>query len=316
MFQDKEDPRLSQLVSPAANLETRFAVQGYPDDEGIRTNGGRPGAAEAPAIIREVLYKMTPEEHWPVHPFLVDQGDLAMQGLGIEAKQSQGRQKVATHFRSTDAFLFSLGGGHDFGFPDTAGFMDVFGDHKKKSQPKPLIINFDAHMDVRPTIQGPSSGTPFRQLLSEFKDTLEFVEVGIQPHCNSYRHIEWALENKVKILRIDEIRRSKMIPALKKRLKPQKKRPAFISFDIDAFCASLAPGCSASWPGGLTWEEALDALRWLLQNFDVKGLGIYEVSPSLDVHKQTSRLAARLIFETMRVLLPKKTALAPKKKRR
>ena len=61
---DLKDPRLGELFK---NYETEpqnldYMIFGYPDDEGIRLNGGRPGSALAPNLIRQFLYKMTPAE--------------------------------------------------------------------------------------------------------------------------------------------------------------------------------------------------------------------------------------------------------------
>ncbi len=312
MVQDKEDLRLIQLVSGACTPQTRVTLQGYPDDEGIRVNQGRPGASLGPKVIREILFKMTPEAQWSVHKsFIFDAGDLVVEGKDLVRKQTEARQKVTEHLKIPNNFLVSLGGGHDYGFPDVAGFMDV---HAKQKS-KPLVINFDAHMDVRPQGNGPHSGTPFRQVVEEFGSQMELIEVGIQPQCNSSTHLKWARDHQVKILTIDEIRISSLLQLLKKTIRPNKNRPLFLSLDIDGFCASLAPGCSASWPGGLEWQEVLPAWRWLLTSFQAKAMGIYEVSPPLDLNNQTSRLAARMIFETLRILLPKKPALArPRKK--
>ena len=81
------------------------------------------------------------------------------------------------------------------------------------------------------------------------------------------------------------------------------KRPLWISLDIDCFSASEAPGCSAPNPFGLKVDEFMDLWPWLFSNFDVKGLGIYEVSPSLDVDNRTSRLAAFMIHASMNELI-------------
>lgn len=316
MVQDKDDLRLAKLVT---NLATNrhasdlvATLSGYPDDEGIRINNGKPGAHEAPKVIREFLYKMTPEDHWPVHPLIFDGGDLDLESKNIEQKQMEARTQVKDHFKNSESLRITLGGGHDFGFPDGAGFLD----HFKSNKIKPLIINFDAHMDVRPSVNGPNSGTPFRQLINEFSSQFDLLEVGIQPQCNSSSHLRWARENKVKIITIDEVRKSGLVNSLKKQIKAQSKRPVFLSLDIDCFCSSLAPGCSASWPGGLTWNEVLPGWQWILKSFDVRSLGIYEVSPILDLNNQTARLAAKMIFETLRLRMPKKPALAVKTKRR
>jgi hypothetical protein len=49
-----DDPRLGEVVEfwdgdPAAIRPGRAVLIGFPQDEGVRPSGGRPGAAEAPA---------------------------------------------------------------------------------------------------------------------------------------------------------------------------------------------------------------------------------------------------------------------------
>src|SRR5688572_13605893 len=58
---DPADPRLGDRVGRGAGAyETAtVAILGCPQDEGVRRNGGRPGAAAGPAEIRRALYKMT-----------------------------------------------------------------------------------------------------------------------------------------------------------------------------------------------------------------------------------------------------------------
>jgi arginase family enzyme len=59
---DRNDPRLGQIVSSkekdydAADI----IILGCPQDEGVRRNGGRAGAAAAPNAIRDQFYKLTP----------------------------------------------------------------------------------------------------------------------------------------------------------------------------------------------------------------------------------------------------------------
>lgn len=65
---DHQDIRLGDFAKNSSseaflainNLHKKIALLGYPDDEGVRLNGGRPGAQDAPLKIREFLYKMTP----------------------------------------------------------------------------------------------------------------------------------------------------------------------------------------------------------------------------------------------------------------
>ena len=60
-----DDPRLGEIVEfwngdTAALKPGRGVIVGFPQDEGVRRNQGRPGAAAAPNEIRRFLYRLTP----------------------------------------------------------------------------------------------------------------------------------------------------------------------------------------------------------------------------------------------------------------
>jgi formiminoglutamase len=60
---DPQDIRLGDLAKAASfnsPINSDLSIWGYPDDEGIFLNGGRPGAHKAPEQIRKFFYKMTP----------------------------------------------------------------------------------------------------------------------------------------------------------------------------------------------------------------------------------------------------------------
>ncbi len=300
---DKEDPRLGECVQVGTNLESQdihslqydFAVIGYPDDEGISLNGGRTGAQNAPREIRHYLYRMTPHPQSPKLPQLFDLGDLSQKDICLEDRHEVGKKWTSALAKNKSPWI-SLGGGHDYGYVDGAGFLSA---HKGQA----IILNFDAHMDVRPTDKGLNSGTPFYRLLSEFPGQFDFAEIGIQNHCNSRTHIQWAQQRGAHVLRIDEVERKGLQGCLSEFLAGKEKKKVFLSVDIDAFNSSEAPGCSQSWTTGLRAQEFLEALEWLVEHFDVMCLGLYEVSPPLDSDNRTSKLAAlilhRYIFSRM-----------------
>ncbi|MFN8943431.1 MAG: formimidoylglutamase [Pseudobdellovibrionaceae bacterium] len=304
---DPQDPRMEQLLkhkSPTAEFnltvpkELSITVQGYPDDEGIRLNGGRPGANLGPDAIRSVFYKMTP---W----FHLNESKINMQDLGnLDVANLNLKQRhLAAHRSANDQisqhqFLFTLGGGHDYGFSDAAGFLDF---HLKLKSPKPIVINFDAHLDVRPSHDQHHSGTPFRRLLENYSNQFHFLEVGIQPQCNSIFHLEWLTSQNGQIIHADEIDNHGMLPCLTDALKSMPAQsPLWISLDIDGFSQDQAPGCSQSWLRGFRLEDFLSSLSFLIQNYDLNGMGIYEVSPPLDVDHRTSKLAALIMYEILR----------------
>src|SRR5438477_12562249 len=60
-----DDPRLGEITefwqgSDVSLAPGRAVLIGFPQDEGVRRNGGRVGAAEAPNEIRRWLYRLTP----------------------------------------------------------------------------------------------------------------------------------------------------------------------------------------------------------------------------------------------------------------
>src|SRR4051794_40894337 len=62
-----DDPRLGEVIAPwqgdtAALGAGRAAIIGFPQDEGVRRNAGRAGAARAPDVVRHWLYRLTPGE--------------------------------------------------------------------------------------------------------------------------------------------------------------------------------------------------------------------------------------------------------------
>lgn len=296
--QDPEDPRLGEFTIEDLGPEV-LSLWGYPDDEGIRLNGGRPGASLAPEQIRRSLYRMTPARSWPRTCLIKDQGDWALEGMSLEDRGELIRQGVFEHHRERKSFLLSLGGGHDYGYPDGAGFLDAF---RGQSQ-KPLILNFDAHLDVRPLDRGPTSGTPFRRLLENYPGEFEFIEVGIQNHCNSPFHWEWALRNGATIVPLEEIQQHRLLASLQEVLEPNPERPLWLSLDIDCLNSSEAPGCSAPNASGLRVEDLQRLWPWLFESFSCKGLGIYEVSPPLDIDSRTSRTAALMIHASIHEIL-------------
>jgi formiminoglutamase len=297
LFFSKNDPDDLRLGDLFINSETSqphgnnsFCLLGYPDEEGIHLNGGRLGAGAAPQTIREFLYKMTPGF---IKNKYFDLGDLKIEASLPERHSSA--QNEIYNLQKQNLRTISLGGGHDYGYSDASGFLKAH----LGNEVKPVVLNFDAHLDVRPTHKGFNSGTPFYRLLSEFEGQFEFAEIGIQPQCNSLKHRDWALYKKAHIFNLKDIHNNNGLASLLEH--PLFSRltcntPLFISFDIDCLTSSEAPGCSQSWVTGLKTEDYLKFFSSLAQSADIRGLGIYEVSPRLDVDNRTSKTAALIAY--------------------
>ncbi len=292
---DPQDPRLGEWVSTSSSSHPSFFIFGYPDDEGIRNSQGRPGASEGPKALRNYFYRMTPDASSEKICTFVDIGDIQLSG-DLKERHERGRRTVAKVLEQ-DAYWISLGGGHDYAYCDSTAFVSRYQDSK------PLIVNFDAHLDVRPSEKNLNSGTSFYRLLKDSSQYCHFVEVGLQAQCNSPAHVKWLTEHDGKILWQEKIAQTGMLESFQ-QLVPLSPHKTFISVDIDAFSSAIAPGCSQSWPSGLEWRQFTDAFDFLIDAFDVRGLGIYEVSPPLDKDNQTSKLGAlimhRFVFNTLK----------------
>lgn len=301
---DSADPRLGQMVEvidqPLTKIRDNFPyLIGYPDDEGIYLNGGRPGAKDGPDSIRRFLYRLTPPPKYNSknHLIMADRGNLNIVSLSLEERHDCVRNFVKEILCNNGRCL-SFGGGHDYGYPDAAAFIES----SLKSFPsvRPLVINFDAHLDVRPLNKGLTSGTPFFRLLEKYQGQFDFVEIGPQYHCNSQTHLQWCQAQGGKVLFFEEIQNSgkPALGAVSEFLSHEltSRRPTFLSVDIDCFSSSYAMGCSQSWPTGLTPEDFFPILTFLLKKCDVRNLGIYEVNPLLDLDHRTAKLAALIAY--------------------
>lgn len=302
---DPQDLRLGDLfksrihshIQPPTSHQTHFSLMGYPDHEGIQLNGGRIGSAAAPDKIREFLYKMTPplaEEPLRQMTFS-DLGNLEIQNISLADRHHKALTLAETLYRQGQ-HVISLGGGHDYGYSDTAAFVKA---HESTAPLKPVILNFDAHLDVRPVKNGFNSGTPFYRLLTDFGGQFEFAEIGIQPQCNSVHHKNWAREQGAHIFDLSTIEQngglcSLLDHPLFQTLTPET--PVFISFDIDGLRSSEAGGCSQSWATGLAVADFLNFFKKLSHLCAIKGLGLYEVSPELDTDNRTSKTAALIAY--------------------
>ncbi|MBX3022272.1 MAG: formimidoylglutamase [Bdellovibrionales bacterium] len=285
--QDPKDPRLGELAESTPQ-EAQVALIGYPDDEGVKLNGGREGARLGPQEIRRALYKMTPHPKRTRKRFC-DLGDLHSKTALAERHEEAAR--AAQDVLKQKQQLLSFGGGNDWAYSDGLAFL------KTHANDKPLIINVDAHFDVRDLERGPNSGTPFYRLL-ESGIPFDFVEFGIQTHCNSKHHWDYVHGKGARILTMEEYFDSGLslteytVRALGEWI--LRKRPTFLAVDIDAFALPFAPGASAPGPLGLLPQEFWPLYLTLLQRLDVRALGIYEVAPTLDVAAATSKWAAQL----------------------
>ncbi len=307
---DATDLRLAQYVKNIAiqnieQLETEvkkndIVILGYPDDRGVDRNNGRPGASEAPDCIRKYLYRMTPGRKLRPSTRIIDIGNLRSWSHNLE-NAHQAARKTISILRKQEARIITLGGGHDWALPDFGDFFT----HSHSEWDHSHLINFDAHLDMRPQPQEADrknhSGTPFRLILDEIGHLGQnrFSSIGLQEHCNSQSHVQWALGHRALLQFVEDLptELSDQWNLLNEKLDlGRSQRTRFgLSVDMDAFSQAHAPGVSAPQSFGLDPRLVVKFITVLAkQNSQI---GIYETNPRFDKDDATSRLAARLAYE-------------------
>ncbi|HET6513377.1 MAG TPA: formimidoylglutamase [Candidatus Kapabacteria bacterium] len=284
-----EDPRLGQLIGGLDQLDAAdIIIFGIPTDEGIRRNGGRIGASQAPDKIREYLAKLTPFAG-PGHKRQLDElriVDLGNVPTGELEDMHELARTITSELIDRGKFVIALGGGHDVSYPLVKGYA--------LSRPSPSLINIDAHLDVRPKKEGKHhSGSSFRLLIEEGHiEGSQFTEFGIQPHAAAREHYEWLIAQSSQVRffhELDDASRefSSWLDA--------QGESCYVTFDIDAIAAADAPGISAPAPTGFTAAQALELCYEAGNSSKVGMIDLVEVSPPHDIDDRTSRLVARMI---------------------
>lgn len=278
------DPRLGEIVrwQPADYADAKYILLGCPQDEGVRRNGGRVGAADAPDAIRTWLYRLVAHRNMG----LFDLGNTIIQPTLEETHTIQ--QRIVRQIIADGKILISLGGGNDISFPDCAGLSQVVDE--------PLVFNVDAHLDVRES-EIRHSGTPYRMLLEGgFVDPKNFYEMGYQSFAVAENHLAYLSEKGATKLPMSALRGEHLQITLTKILRKHKNSAIFWGMDMDVVQSSDAPGVSAPNPLGMTGRELVDIAGFAAYQPSTRILGLTEVNPTYDIDNRTSRLAAVVIW--------------------
>ncbi len=286
---DKNDPRLGEFVR-IEELDydaAEIVIIGCPQDEGVRRNNGRPGAALAPSAIREQFYKLTT---FNIRKQIFDAGDIKTGGSLEEIHERH--FEVVKQILADGKRLIVLGGGNDISYPDGRAIAEVFGPENW------IAVNVDAQLDVRLADER-NSGTPYRQLLDEkLLQPSYFYEVGFQSHFCSpvyYEYIRSLGVNRISL----EILRSRTEADLElkesirlKFISLSSSLNTFFGFDLDAVRSADAPGTSAPSPLGLRAGEFIQLVKYAASLANTRIIEFSEVNPKFDADNRTTKLVA------------------------
>jgi formiminoglutamase len=295
-----DDPRLGEVIEYwsgdlAAVHPGRGVLIGFPQDEGVRRNGGRVGTAEAPREIRRFLYRLTPwdpttDTDLATNPPL-DAGNVHIDGTLEHSQEVLG--KIVGEILELGAIPIVLGGGHETAFGHFLGYA-------RANRPVG-IINIDAHLDLRPEINGLGhSGSPFRQAMEHSPFRLlgaNYVCIGAQPHSVSREHLRYARRHGCCVY-WGAVIWSKILKCFEREIQRLHEVPCnvYVSVDADAVRMMDVPGVSAPNPVGVIGEDILFCARFAGRSPAVSSFDLVEINPRFDRDGQSARWAALVVW--------------------
>jgi formiminoglutamase len=250
-------------------------------------------ATSTPAAIREALQRYSTWSYTDEHDLanstcLVDYGDVTdPDGVGGSA-----RVAVALEAFADLEFRVLLGG-------DNAATWHALRALAGEDLAGWGLVTLDAHLDLR---DGVSNGSPVRQLLETGLDGHHVVQVGLADFSNSFTYAHRAHDAGISVITRDMLRRETIEEAATHALAVAGSggRPVYVDIDVDAADRSVAPGCPASAPGGLSADEMRRFVRVVAGGSQVRALDITEIDVERDSGDQrTVRLGALLVLEAL-----------------
>lgn len=260
--------------------DSKFVLFGVPFD---RTTSFRSGTRFAPTTVREASwnFERTMFEHGlnfediPFH----DAGDLHEEGTVdamVDAIEEEARRIV-----SAGKFPVCVGGEHSISPPIVKAFGKI------------SAITIDAHLDYRDSYQGLKNSHACAHKRIE-----DIVGKG-NVFCFGVRSIsDEELGTGALYADAFRIRKQGCERVFREMLRKLRRRPVFLSLDIDGIDPAYAPGTGTPEPFGLTPFEVRSIINILGDR--LVGFDVVEVCPPYD-NGNTSVLAARMIKEVVAV---------------
>ncbi|WP_437124761.1 formimidoylglutamase [Brevibacillus laterosporus] len=282
---------LADLEKLQSFKDSTCAIIGFECEEGVRRNQGRLGAAKAPNAIRQALASLP----WKLEEGkrIIDVGNIKCQNEKLEEAQEELGLAVSKIF-SKSVTPIILGGGHETLYGHYLGVRKHIGNDASLG-----IINIDAHFDLRSYENQPSSGTMFRQILENDKNSQYFV-LGIQRFGNTQELFDKADELGAQYIYEEDMTEERMddiITALDEFI--EKQDYVMLTLCTDVLNAAFAPGVSAPSPFGLTPMVVRALIRKVTAHGKALSFDICEVNPVLDENGRTVKLGAYLTNEAI-----------------
>ncbi|MFC6308875.1 formimidoylglutamase [Paraburkholderia dipogonis] len=280
-------------------------IVGFGSDEGVRRNQGRTGAAHAPKELRRALAGLPAKNSIAM---LADAGDVACDDGDLEGAQAELANVISDVLASGSRPLV-FGGGHEVAWATYCGLRLHQHRHQDRREAdesatprKLLIINFDAHFDLRRK-RPANSGTPFDQIANDCAERglpFNYVCFGISDLGNTaslFGHAQRLGARYVLDVDMQEAQLPLRLQELDLML--DEADDVYLTIDLDVLSAATAPGVSAPATLGVPLSVVEQMVRRVHGSGKLRAADIAEYNPSLDQDGRTARAAARLAYRLL-----------------
>ncbi|WP_341322097.1 agmatinase family protein [Solibacillus sp. FSL H8-0523] len=298
-----EDMKVKDWIKPSygeLGADAEVVLTGIPLS---RSSISASAASEYPDFFRKAWHWFTTysiDENIDFREMrVVDVGDVKMHGTNIlqcHENIEQAMTEVLTG--SPNSFYVQIGGDHSI----TAPIIRAFKNHTNK---RIGIVQFDTHLDLRATdLDGPTNGTPIRQLLDAGIVRGEDVyNIGLHGFYNAPSLIRAADDYGLNRITLKAFRQKGAETHMQEVMAElaEKVDIVYVTVDMDVLDIAYAPGVPASTPGGMRTDELFDLLFEVGKYELVRGMDFVCLDPHRDTREQQTVKAG--VYAFLQVML-------------
>ncbi|OGI39723.1 MAG: agmatinase [Candidatus Moranbacteria bacterium RIFOXYB1_FULL_44_23] len=228
------------------------------------------------------LIGLEPTDVFTLDEIVVSRNSVPEAMAGIE-------QAIEKEIVSKNKKPLVLGGEHSITF----GVVKAL----KKKYKDLSVLQFDAHTDLLNEYEGSkhSHASVMRRILDE---GISCAQVGIR---NMNAEVQDYISTNKKHAK--NIHFAPGIPPVENILKGLTKN-VYLTFDLDVLDPSIMPAVGTAEPGGLYWNETVEAIEKISQKVNIVGADVVELCPIPGL-EAPNFLAAKLVYEIIKAILAK-----------
>jgi len=276
----------------------RYAFVGVPFDEG---NVGKPGSEEGPREFRLASQEYFPywfEYQVDLFGSSVDCGDVQMP----KVNPALSRERIYQAVREVLAAGITpivCGGDRSISIPATKALSDHIGAGKKMG-----YLHFGANLDLADRWAGEANvSTCALARISELPNLAgkNIAHVGARNSLNPKDWIDLAKQREIRFHPMFELFERGIDTVVEEAIGQawDGTDAQYLSFNFNVMDASMAPGVTASEPGGLESREMMRIAGALGKRGGASVIEISELCPIFDVSGITSRLAVCVVLRIL-----------------